>query len=89
MHLLTTFAAFSMAGTVLLSLLPEGGIKRTAGMAIGLLTLSCWVHGIAALLNLSLPEVESGSALVPTAVSLSSAVQEASTSLAAQWEDSP
>ena len=37
MHLLATFAAFSMAGTVLLSLLPEGGIKRTAAMAVGLL----------------------------------------------------
>ena len=43
MELLTTFAAFSMAGTVLLSLLPEGGIKRTAGLAVGLLTLMCWV----------------------------------------------
>ena len=89
MHLLTSFAAFSMAGTVILSLLPEGGIKRTAGMVVGLLTLTCWVKGIAALLGLSLPEVASESALTPTAVSLSAAVQEASASLADQWEGGP
>ena len=89
MHLLTAFAAFSMAGTVILSLLPEGGVKRTAGMVVGLLTLSCWVQGITSLLGLSLPEVASESALTPTAISLSAAVQEASASLADLWEDEP
>ena len=52
LKLLTTFAALSMAGTVMLTLLPEGGMKRTAGMAIGLLTLLCWTEGVASLFKL-------------------------------------
>ena len=54
MQLLTTFAVLSMAGTVLLSLLPENGMKRTAGLAVGLLTILCWAEGIAHLLEISL-----------------------------------
>lgn len=89
MELLTTFAAFSMAGTVLLSLLPEGGIKRTAGLAVGLLTLMCWAEGLAGLLANVLPDTQSGALLIPSAVSVDSAAQEASSLLQNMWEVSP
>ena len=89
MQILTTFAALSLAGTVLLSLLPEGGLKRTAGMAVGLLTLMCWAEGVASLLGLELPDVTAGSILVPTAITVEDATQEASATLAARWEEAP
>lgn len=89
MRTLATFAALSMAGTVILSLLPEGGLKRTAGMAVGLLTLMCWAEGVASLLGLKLPDVTAESVLVPTVITVEEAAQEASAVLAAQWEDTP
>lgn len=89
MQLLTAFAAFSMAGTVILSLLPDSGIKRTAGMIIGLLTLSSWVQGVIGLFGFTLPDVPAVSPLVPTPVSLTAAVEEASSSLAKHWENMP
>ena len=66
---LSTFAALSMAGTVILSLLPEGGVKRTAALVLSLLTLLCWTEGIATLLGLSFPVQDAPSALVPTSSS--------------------
>lgn len=86
MQMLVTFAALSMSGTALLSLLPEGGIKRTAGLAMGLLTLMCWAEGIAALLGIELSFNAPSTILSPTAVSVEEAVQKASAALAAQWE---
>ncbi len=73
MQTLATFAALSMAGTVLLSLLPEGGMKRTAGMAVGLLTLLCWAEGIASLLGIELAMDAPSTALTPTAYSMEAA----------------
>ncbi len=86
MKLLGTFAALSMAGTVILSLLPEGGLKRTAGMAVGLLTLMCWAEGIASLLDISLSFEAPGSLLSPTAVCVEEAAQEAASALGELWE---
>lgn len=89
MELLTTFAALSMAGTVILSLLPEGGIKRTASMAVGLLTLICWAEGIAALFGIELSADMPESALVPTAITVQEAAAEAAVRLEFQWEGTP
>lgn len=89
MHLLATFAAFSLSGTVILALLPEGGVKRTAGMAVGILTLSCWVEGVAALFDYTFPSAETVSPLIPTSITVEGAVQDASASLSAQWEALP
>lgn len=86
MQTLATFAALSMAGTVLLSLLPEGGMKRTAGMAVGLLTLLCWAEGIASLLGIDLAMDAPSTPLQPTAYSMGSAVSQ---TLAALGEASP
>ncbi len=89
LKMLTTFAALSLCGTVVLSLLPEGGLKRTAGMAVGLLTLMCWAEGISALLRIDLPDMQPSTALAPTAYSMEYAAAEASAVLSGQWEVSP
>ena len=81
---LATFAALSMVGTVLLSLLPEGGIKRSAGMAMGLLTLMCWAQGIASLLHIDLAAAAPDTILSPTAITVESAAQDAAAALASQ-----
>lgn len=89
MQTLATFAALSMAGTVILSLLPEGGLKRTAGMAVGLLTLMCWAEGIASLLGIDLNADVPSTALVPTAVTVTDVSAEAAASLFSPREDAP
>ena len=83
---LTTFAALSMAGTVILSLLPEGGVKRTAGMALGLLTLLCWAEGIASLLGITFPADGTETTLLPTTYSIESAADNATATLAERWD---
>lgn len=86
---LSTFAALSMAGTVILSLLPEGGVKRTAALVLSLLTLLCWTEGIATLLGLSFPVQDAPSALAPTAFCVESAADEAAASLSERWDATP
>lgn len=86
---LSTFAALSMAGTVILSLLAEGGVKRTAALVLSLLTLLCWAEGIATLFGLSFPVQDAPSALVPTAFSVESAADEAAASLSERWDATP
>ena len=82
LKMLSSFAALSLCGNVVLSLLPEGGLKRTAGMAVGLLTLMCWAQGVTALLKINLPETLPASALAPTAFSIA----DASAAIVSQWE---
>ena len=89
MKAITTFAAMSLAGTVMLSLLPEGGIKRTAAMAIGMLTLLCWAEGIAGLLGLDFTIPMPQTPLVSTTVSLSQAESSAASTLLSHLEDAP
>ena len=88
-QLLGRFAALSMVGTVLLSLLPSGGMKRTAAFAVGLLTLVCWAEGVAALLNIDLEVQQPASVLTSTAVSVEEAAAAAANALAANWEGTP
>ena len=89
LNLLTNFAALSLCGTVVLSLLPEGGMKRTAGMAVGLLTLLCWAEGVAALLGLDFTLEAPATALAPTSVSVAEASAQAAATLSSQWEENP
>lgn len=89
MQLLVTFAALSMAGTVVLSLLPEGGLKRTAGMAVGLLSLMCWAEGIAELLGIELSANLPATLLAPTSVSVEDAQEAATAAVASLWEVVP
>ena len=89
MHLLTTFAAFSLAGTVVLSLLPEGSLKRTASMAVGLLTLLCWAEGIASLFGFECPASIPSTVLMPTTVSVETAATAAAIALSSALEVTP
>lgn len=89
MKLLVTFAALSLGGAALLSLLPEGGIKQTAGMVIGLLTLMCWAEGLASLLGLRIDVPLPGSALAPTALSVEAVQRQIVSKLAIQQEETP
>lgn len=87
--LLAAFAALSMAGTLLLSLLPEGGVKRTASMTIGLLTLMCWLEGISLLLGIELNLTPPDTALNATDFSLETASANAASVLSSLWEVTP
>ncbi len=89
MQTIATFAALSMAGTIVLSLLPEGGIKRTAAMAVGLVTLMCWAEGIAGLFGLDIEIRLPATPLAATSVSLSRAEAEAASTLLSGGEESP
>lgn len=89
MPLLIAFSALSMAGTVVLSLLKDGGMKRTAALAIGLLTLMCWAEGIAALLGIELELDAPDTLLTPTAYSVRDAEIQAASTLSARLEESP
>ena len=89
MPLLATFAALSLAGTVMLSLLPEGSLKRTAGMAVGLLTLLCWAEGIASLFSFEWPTLTPSTVLAPTSVSVQTAETAAAAALFSALEVTP
>lgn len=89
MQTLASFAALSMAGTVLLSLLPDGGLRRTAAMVIGLMTLMCWAEDILALFGRELPTVTASGALSPTSLTLQSMEEDALSAVSARWEASP
>lgn len=49
--LLKQFAALSLASGALMTLIPEGSIRKTASMVVGLLMLLCWSDGILQLLD--------------------------------------
>lgn len=87
--MLIRFAALSMSGTVILSLLPDGSLKRTAAMAVGLLALLCWAEGILALLGTSLPLPFAAAPLTATSLSLQEAERAACDTVAAIWGDAP
>ena len=89
LNLLSTFAALSLAGTVVLSLLPEGSLKRTASMAVGLLTLLCWAEGITSLFGIDWTLDAPSTVLTPTAISLETTAASAAASLSAHWEVTP
>ncbi len=44
--LLHTFAALAMIASAVAALLPEGSLRRTAALAIGLTVTLCWVQGL-------------------------------------------
>ena len=89
MKLLVSFAALSMASSVILSLLPEGGLKRTAGMAVGLLSVLCWAEGLSGLLGINLAAELPDSVLAPTYVSIQQAETHAAEEILSRWEAEP
>lgn len=85
-QLLGRFAALSLIGTLLLSLLPSGGLKRTAAFSLGLLMLLSWAEGIATLLDLPLEVPTPDSMLSATSTNVEQAAANAADALLGQWE---
>lgn len=86
--LLRSFAALALVSGVIMSLLPEGSIKRTAAMTVGLLMLLCWLEGLQGLLPL--PEgTPPDSLLTGSGMTLASASAAARESMQAIWEATP
>ena len=83
---LTSFAALSMGVTIILSILPEGGVKRTASFVLGLMTLLCWAEGIASLFAVDFPAPEAGTPLVMTALTVESVAEESAAMMEERWE---
>ena len=71
---LFTFAALSIAGSGVLSLLPHGSLRKTAAMVIGLLTMLCWAEGFLGMLNWSGSVQSAQTILTHTNVSLASMI---------------
>ena len=82
MALLKTFATMALLSGALLMLLPEGSLRRTAALVMGLLLTLCWAEGIMNGLHWpdggSLPETP----LSGTGTSVQTAAGDAANSLA-------
>lgn len=52
MALLKTFATLALISSALLVLLPEGSLRRTAALVMGLLLTLCWAQGLLGLIQL-------------------------------------
>ena len=74
MTLLKAFAAMALLASALLMLLPEGSLRRTAALVMGLMLTLCWAEGLLALLRLPEGGALPDSALVPTGATLETLV---------------
>lgn len=70
MPLLKTFATMALIAGALLVLLPEGSLRRTAALAMGLLLTLCWAEGLMAWLRQPPDGALPDSALSPTGVTV-------------------
>lgn len=83
LQLLAGFAALSLISGALMNLLPEGSLRHTASMAVGLVMLLYWVHGLQSLVaDFPAQSILPATVLTSTGVSLpqaeASLMQEAS-----------
>ncbi len=53
--LIHRFAALVLVCGVLMAVLPEGSVRRTAAMVMGLIVALCWLEGLSALLQWPAP----------------------------------
>lgn len=92
MNLLQRFAVMTLLSGTVLSLLPEGSIRRTASMAAGLLMLLFWADGLGEVLRMTeaiLPPAAPNSIFSPTGAALDAASQSAADALTGIWEGAP
>ena len=82
MALLKAFSTLALIAGAILLLLPEGSLRKTAALVIGLLLMLCWAEGLIRLLPDSLrPSSASEPLLTPTTVSVDQAALEAAQAL--------
>ena len=70
MSLLKTFATLALISSALLVLLPDGSLRRTAALVMGLLLTLCWAQGLMAFLQLPEGGGAPDTALTPTGVTV-------------------
>ena len=68
--LLKTFATLALIASALLVLLPEGSLRRTAALVMGLMLTLCWARGLMVLLHLPDGGDMPDSALSPTGMTV-------------------
>ena len=92
LEILGRFAALSLVSGLMLTLLPDGSIRRTASMAVGLLLLLFWMDSLKGVVTAltALPDLSTPSPfLTSTGVSLSQAEEAAASALSPETEASP
>lgn len=67
LELLRAFAGLTLLSGALLSLIPQGSLRRAAGMAVGLMMLMLWSQGLQEL-GLSMPGAIAADTPSPPAV---------------------
>ena len=82
MSLLKTFATMALLCGALLMLLPEGSLRRTAALVMGLLLTLCWAEGLAGVISLPEGGALPDTVLSPTGASLRTTAVDAADSLA-------
>lgn len=87
--LLRTFSTLALISGAVLNLLPEGSLRKTAALALGLMITLCWAQGLMDMLDLPEPSASSASALAPTSLSLADAQAEALAAMQAAAEVTP
>lgn len=76
MTLLKTFATMALLSGALLMLLPEGSLRKTAALVMGLLLTLCWVEGLLALFRLPIGGAYPDTVLTATDTSVQAIVDE-------------
>lgn len=87
--LLESFAALTLVTSLVLTLLPEGTLRRTAAMVAGLLLLMHWSEGLVSLLKLPQSQPAPTAVLSTTGTSLDWLVRSAGAAVTRVWEESP
>ena len=82
MALLRPFATMALISGALLMLLPEGSLRKTAALVMGLLLTLCWAEGLMGLLRLPETGLAPDTALSATGVTIQSAAEDAAIDLA-------
>lgn len=77
MALLKPFATMALISGALLMLLPEGSLRKTAALVMGLLLTLCWAEGLLALFRMPEGGALPDTALSPTGVTIQSAAEDA------------
>jgi len=86
MDLLRTFSTLALMASAILTLLPEGSLRKTAALALGLMITLCWAQGLIELMHFpELPSISSA-VLAPTFHSLDEAEEAVHNALQAAAE---
>ena len=76
MALLKTFATMALISGALLMLLPEGSLRKTAALVMGLMLTLCWAEGIIMLFRLPVGGAYPDTVLTDTGTTVQALVDE-------------